>query len=118
MPLNGATYPVGSLDPDSGGIHICGLDPDSGKDAMHRVSTVRVSRQGNHINRKNMRRHRIKPRMGFHMMNLLRRFVGAFRIDSIDMNALPGKACTECFDRLSMLFPRREMRPILLPTVL
>ncbi|MDR1172433.1 MAG: hypothetical protein LBL24_08280 [Bacteroidales bacterium] len=31
------------------------------------------------------------------MMNLLRRFVDVFRIDSIDMNALTGKACTECF---------------------
>ncbi|MDR1171673.1 MAG: hypothetical protein LBL24_04385 [Bacteroidales bacterium] len=37
------------------------------------------------------------PRMGFHMMNLLRRFVDVFRIDSMDMNALTGKACTECF---------------------
>ncbi|MDR1170934.1 MAG: hypothetical protein LBL24_00610 [Bacteroidales bacterium] len=35
--------------------------------------------------------------MRFHMMNLLRRFVDVFRIDSIDMNALTGKACTECF---------------------
>jgi hypothetical protein len=31
-----------------------------------------------------------KPRMGFHMMNLLRRFVDVFRIDSMDMNALTG----------------------------
>jgi hypothetical protein len=31
------------------------------------------------------------------MMNLLRRFVDVFRIDPIDMNALTGKAYTECF---------------------
>ncbi|MDR1172187.1 MAG: hypothetical protein LBL24_07020 [Bacteroidales bacterium] len=35
--------------------------------------------------------------MGFHMMNLLRRLVDVLRIDSMDMNALTGKACTECF---------------------
>ncbi|MDR1171020.1 MAG: hypothetical protein LBL24_01050 [Bacteroidales bacterium] len=35
--------------------------------------------------------------MGFHMMNLLRRLVGVFRINSIDMNALTGKIRTECF---------------------
>ncbi|MDR1153977.1 MAG: hypothetical protein LBL04_04645 [Bacteroidales bacterium] len=32
-----------------------------------------------------------KPRMGFHMMNLLRRLVDVFRMDSIAMNALTGK---------------------------
>jgi hypothetical protein len=31
-----------------------------------------------------------KPCMGFYTMNLLRRFVDVFRIDSIDMNALTG----------------------------
>jgi hypothetical protein len=31
-----------------------------------------------------------KPRMGFHMMNLLRRFVDVPAFDSIDMNALTG----------------------------
>ncbi|MDR1171293.1 MAG: hypothetical protein LBL24_02445 [Bacteroidales bacterium] len=35
--------------------------------------------------------------MGFHMMNLLRRCVGVFRVDAIDINALTGKARTECF---------------------
>jgi hypothetical protein len=35
-----------------------------------------------------------KPRMGFHMMNHLRRFVDVFRIDSIDMNALTGNVST------------------------
>ncbi|MDR1171667.1 MAG: hypothetical protein LBL24_04355 [Bacteroidales bacterium] len=28
--------------------------------------------------------------MGFHMMNLLRRLVDVFRMDSMDMNALTG----------------------------
>ncbi|MDR1171401.1 MAG: hypothetical protein LBL24_02990, partial [Bacteroidales bacterium] len=37
-----------------------------------------------------------KPRMGFHMMNHLRRLADVFRIDSIDMNALTGKAHTKC----------------------
>jgi hypothetical protein len=31
-----------------------------------------------------------KPRMGFHMVNHLRRLAGVFRIDSMDMNALTG----------------------------
>ncbi|MDR1171585.1 MAG: hypothetical protein LBL24_03935 [Bacteroidales bacterium] len=31
-----------------------------------------------------------KPRMGFHMMNLLRRLADVFRMDSMDMNALTG----------------------------
>ncbi|MDR1171618.1 MAG: hypothetical protein LBL24_04100 [Bacteroidales bacterium] len=34
--------------------------------------------------------------MGFHMMNLLRRLADVFRIDSMDMNALTGKAHTKC----------------------
>jgi hypothetical protein len=37
-----------------------------------------------------------KPRMGFHMMNHLRRLADVFRIDSMDMNALTGKAHTKC----------------------
>jgi hypothetical protein len=37
---------------------------------------------------------RPKLRMGFHMMNHLRRFVDVFRIDSMDMNALTGKVQT------------------------
>ncbi|MDR1171452.1 MAG: hypothetical protein LBL24_03245 [Bacteroidales bacterium] len=35
--------------------------------------------------------------MGFHMMNLLRRLADVFRIGSIAMNALTGKARTKCF---------------------
>ncbi|MDR1172039.1 MAG: hypothetical protein LBL24_06275, partial [Bacteroidales bacterium] len=53
-----------------------------------RVGTF--SRQGNHINRKICTATKPKPRMGFHMMNLLRRPV-VFHIDSMDMNALTGK---------------------------
>ncbi|MDR1171197.1 MAG: hypothetical protein LBL24_01955 [Bacteroidales bacterium] len=36
--------------------------------------------------------------MGFHMMNLLRRFVDVFRMDAIDMNVLTDNAlyCNEC----------------------
>jgi hypothetical protein len=35
---------------------------------------------------------------GFHMMNLLRRFVDVFRMDAIDMNTLTGNTlyCNEC----------------------
>ncbi|MDR1171502.1 MAG: hypothetical protein LBL24_03505 [Bacteroidales bacterium] len=40
-----------------------------------------------------------KPRMGFHMMNLLRRFVDLFRIDSMDMNALTGNVNSVRDDR-------------------
>jgi hypothetical protein len=53
-----------------------------------------ISRQGNHINRKICAATGPKPRMGFHMMNLLRRLAGVFRIDSIDMNALTGNVET------------------------
>jgi hypothetical protein len=35
------------------------------------------------------------------MMNPRQRFVDVFRTDSMDMNALTGKAYTKCFDRLS-----------------
>jgi hypothetical protein len=42
------------------------------------------------------------------MMNLLRRLVNVFHIDSIAMNVLTGKACTKCFGRFSRLFPVRE----------
>ncbi|MDR1171498.1 MAG: hypothetical protein LBL24_03485 [Bacteroidales bacterium] len=54
------------------------------------VRGLYLSRQGKHINRKIRPRHRIKTPYGVHIMNLLRRFVDVFCIDSIDMNALTG----------------------------
>ncbi|MDR1171366.1 MAG: hypothetical protein LBL24_02815 [Bacteroidales bacterium] len=58
---------------------LTGNDTTSGGNPARDVRGLYLSRQGKHINRKTSAAAGSKPRMGFHMMNLL-----------IDMNALTG----------------------------